>query len=114
MSAAAIKCMGGDIQVRVAPVDEQEKQVLVDELGEENLKRIYHAEDLAHGDNVVFCATAISDSNILKGIHVNGSLATTYSMVMRSRFRTVRYIKTVHDLTRKKIRLHSANTEVEL
>ena len=114
MSAAAIKCIGGNIQARVAPVDDEEKQNVINELGEEGLNRIYHADDLTHGDNVVFCATAISDSNVLKGIHVNATLATTYSMVMRSRYRTVRYIKTAHDLTRKKIRLHTANAEVGL
>jgi len=114
MAAAAIKCIGGEILARLAPMDDQEEQTLRETLSEEALKKQYRAEDLAHGDNVIFCATGISDSNILRGIKVQGKLASTYSVVMRTRFRTVRYIKTDHDLSRKKIRLHSTQAETSL
>ena len=114
MAAAAIKCIGGEILARLAPMDDQEKKKLQKSHSAEALKKQYRAEDLAHGDNVVFCATGISDSNILRGIKVHGKLASTYSVVMRTRFRTVRYIKADHDLSRKKIRLHSTQAETGL
>jgi fructose-1,6-bisphosphatase II len=114
MGSVAIKCLGGDILARLAPVDEEEEKKAIEVLGEGALEKLYCAEDLSHGDNVVFCATAISDSPVLNGIKINGSLASTHSVVMRSRYRTIRYIKTDHDLSRKKIRLHSTNAETNL
>ena len=114
MSSVAIKCLGGDILARLAPVDDAEAKKVIEVLGEGALEKLYCADDLSHGDNVVFCATAISDSPVLDGIKVNGSLASTHSVVMRSRYRTIRYIKTDHDLSRKKIRLHSTNAESNL
>ena len=114
MAGAAINCLGGDMLARLAPSDEQEKQQIIDSLSEDALGKHYHAEDLARGDNIVFCATGISDSYFLRNIHISGSTATTYSVVMRSRYRTVRYIRATHDLSRKTIRLRSANAEAKL
>jgi len=114
LSAAAIKCLGGDILTRMAPVDEQEKQHIADTLSPAALEQFYYAHDLVRGDSIVFCATGISESRVLKGIHVDGSIASTYSVVMRARYRTVRYIKATHDLSRKTIRLRSAGAEAKL
>ena len=114
MAAAAINCLGGDILARVAPVSEQEKEQVVETMGEDALEKHYHAEDLAQGDNIIFCATGISDSYALQGIHISGSTATTSSVVMRSRYRTVRHIRATHDLAHKTIRLRSANAEAKL
>ena len=114
MASTAIKCLGGDILVRMAPSEQELGDGVMDGFSEEALTKRYCADDLTHGDNVLFCATAISDSSFLRGIQVNGNLATTHSVVMRSRFRTIRYIKTDHDLSRKKIRLHSAKAEMNL
>ena len=99
---------------RLAPVDDAEAKKAKAALGEGALEKLYRAVDLSHGDNVVFCATAISDATVLDGIRINGSLASTHSMVMRSRYRTIRYIKTDHDLSRKMIRLHSTKAESNL
>ena len=114
MSSVAIQCLGGDILARLAPVDDAEAKKAKAALGEGALEKLYRAVDLSHGDNVVFCATAISDATVLDGIRINGSLASTHSMVMRSRYRTIRYIKTDHDLSRKMIRLHSTKAESNL
>jgi fructose-1,6-bisphosphatase II len=78
------------------------------------LNEVYYAEDLAHGDGVVFCATGISDSPLLPGVRFMGHTATTHSLVMRAQTRTVRYIKAVHDLTTKTIRLRSTRAEKSL
>ncbi len=114
MAASAIKCLGGDILARVAPENDQEKQAVIDTLGNDALDTIYTAEDLVPGDNVVFSATSISHTKILPGIFIKGSLATTNSVVMRARYRTIRYMRTEHDLSLKKIRLHSTKAESEL
>lgn len=114
LAAAAIKCLGGDILARMAPSDDEEKQEIVDKLSAAALKRHYCADDLARGDNIIFCATGISDSCVLRGIHIEGSVASTSSVVMRARYRTVRYIRATHDLGRKTIRLRSANAEAKL
>lgn len=114
VAAAAIRCMGGDMLVRPAPQNEQEQQDCIDMLGKDALKKQYHAEDLARGANVIFCATGISNSAILRGIHVEKHRATTSSVVMRTRYRTVRRITATHDLSVKTIRLRSANAEMNL
>lgn len=108
LAAAAIKCLGGDIQARIWPKDDKERAALVAEgYGGDMMRRVFCTEDMAKGDGIVFAATGITDSAMLRGVQVNGHVATTYSVIMRARSRTVRYIKAYHDLTRKTIRLHS-------
>ncbi len=114
LAAAAIKCMGGEILTRMAPVDSKEEKQIVKEMGDGVLKKIYTADDLARGDKVVFVATGITDGNILRGVHVDGQSASTSSIVMRSRYRTVRKVKATHDLSHKTIRLRSAEAEARL
>ncbi len=114
ISAAAIRCMGGDILARVAPVNDKEKRQVTKILSPEALTEQFNCEKLAPGDNVIFCATGISDGSILRGIHIDGHRASTSSVVMRTRYRTVRKIKAVHDLSRKTIHLRSAQAETKL
>jgi len=114
LAAAAVKCLGGDILARMAPRDDQEKQQIIDTLSPEALDKHFCGEDLARGKNIIFCATGISDSCVLRGVRVDGRLASTSSVVMRARYGTVRYIKATHDLARKTIRLRSAGAEAKL
>lgn len=114
LAAAAIKCLGGELLARMAPADDAEKQQITDALGPKALKWKLQADDLVRGESVVFCATAISDSFNLRGIHIDGNSTSTYSVVMRAKYRTVRYIKAIHDLSRKTIRLRSAGAEAKL
>ena len=109
LAAAALKCLGGDIQARMWPRDEEERQSLAG-LGAE-LTRVFHADDLAHGQNIIFCATGISDSSMLQGVRLEENIATTHSILMRAKTGTVRYVTTHHDLRRKTIRLRSDNRE---
>ncbi len=108
LAAAAIKCLGGEILARMWPRDDEERGKLK-ELGidQEDLRRVYTSEDMAQGDGIVFAATGITDNAMLRGVRLDGKLARTHSVVMRSRSHTVRYITAIHDLTRKTIRLHS-------
>jgi len=114
LAAAALRCLGGGILIRMAPQKEQERKKVVESFGEKALDKQYTTEDLARGDNVIFCATGISDGCILRGVHVLGNSASTESVVMRARFRTVRKIRATHDLSHKTIRLRSAGAEAKL
>ncbi len=105
-AAAAIKCLGGEILARMWPRDEEEREALLDQgVTEDDFRRVYSSEELAVGDGIVFVATGITDNAMLRGVTVNGHIARTHSVVMRSRSRTVRYITAFHDLTRKTIRV---------
>jgi fructose-1,6-bisphosphatase II len=72
---------------------------------------VYYADDLAHGKNIIFCATGISDSALLKGIKTEGPNTVTHSILMRAKSKTVRFIRASHDLQTKTIRLRSDNRE---
>jgi fructose-1,6-bisphosphatase II len=114
LAAAALRCLGGDMQVRMWPRDEAERQTLVKDGFEEEMAKVYYAEDLARGNGIMFCATGISDSPLLPGVRFIGHTAVTHSISMRANTRTVRYIKAVHDLTTKTIRLRSTRAEQPL
>jgi fructose-1,6-bisphosphatase II len=111
LAAAGIKCLGGDMQCKMWPRDEKEHKQLVEDGHEKNLDRIFMADDLANGKNIVFCATGISDSALLRGVRSQGSKAITFSILMRAKSKTVRFIRATHDLQNKTIRLRSDNRE---
>ena len=114
MASAAVRCMGGDILARPVPADEQEQKRVAETMGPDATTQQFRAVDLARGENVIFCATGISDGNVLQGVHIDGNSATTSSVVMRARFNTVRMIQATHDLSRKTIRLRSSDGEAKL
>ena len=114
LAAAALRGLGGDMQVKMWPRDEPERKQLVKDGFEEELNKVYYAEDLARGNGIVFSATGISDSPLLPGVRFFGHSAITHSIVMRASTRTVRYIRAVHDLTTKTIRLRSTRAEQAL
>ena len=78
---------------------------------EKDLDRIFMADDLANGKNIVFCATGISDSALLRGVRSQGHKTITHSILMRAKSKTVRFIRATHDLQNKTIRLRSDNRE---
>jgi len=112
--AAAIKCLGGDMLACPAPVNDEEKQAVIDSLGAGALEKQYCAADLAGGKSVIFCATGISDGSILRGVHIDGNSAKTSSVAMRTRFNTVRKVEAIHDLSKKTIRLRNVDGEAKL
>ena len=101
LAAAGIKCLGGDMQCEMWPRDEKERKQLIAEGYEEELDRIYSADDLANGKNIVFCATGISDSALLRGVRSQGATAITHSILMRAKSKTVRFIRATHDLSQQ-------------
>jgi fructose-1,6-bisphosphatase II len=114
LAAAAIRCLGGDMQTMMWPRDLDEEKKVV-ELGfREELKKVFYAEDLARGKNIIFCASGISDSPLLRGVRLKGHAAVTHSILMRARSRTVRLIEASHDLAYKTIHLRSTNRETTI
>src|SRR5213079_580441 len=104
LAAAGIKCLGGEMQCKMWPRDEKERKKLIAEGNEKDLERVYTADDLAQGENIVFCATGISDSALLRGVKSKGTTAITHSILMRAKSKTVRLIRAMHNLQNKTIR----------
>jgi fructose-1,6-bisphosphatase II len=98
IAAAALKCMGGTMQGRLWPRDDDERAKVV-EAGHD-LGRVLTTDDLVRGDNVFFCATGITDGDLLSGVHYRAGGCTTQSIVMRSKSGTVRMIDGYHRLTK--------------
>lgn len=99
LAAAALKCIGGDMQGRLKFRNDDEKR-RAEKMGVTDLEKIYTVDELAKG-NVVFAATGVTHGDFLKGVVFFGGGATTHSVVMRSETGTVRYIETHHDFKRK-------------
>jgi fructose-1,6-bisphosphatase II len=96
ISAAALKCMGGEIQGRLWPRDDGERANAI--AGGYDLDKVLTTDDLVAGDNAFFAATGITDGDLLKGVQYDRRGATTQSLVMRSRSGTVRLITSHHPL----------------
>jgi fructose-1,6-bisphosphatase II len=114
IAAAAIKCLGGDLQMKMWPKDGEELADLKKHGHHAELDRIYVADDLAHGRNIIFCATGVTDSSLLPGVRFFNHSAVTHSILMRAKQGTVRYIRTIHNLESKTIRLSSDHREHRL
>jgi fructose-1,6-bisphosphatase II len=98
ITAAAMKCMGGAMQGRLWPKDDEERSRAID--AGHDLDRVLTTDDLVRGDNVFFCATGITDGDLLRGVHYRAGGCTTQSIVMRSKSGTVRMIDGYHRLTK--------------
>ena len=94
IAAAALKCMGGEIQGRLWPRDEGERQAAID--AGYDLAKVLTTDDLVQGDNCFFAATGITDGELLRGVHFDSKGASTQSLVMRSKSGTVRLINARH------------------
>jgi fructose-1,6-bisphosphatase II len=114
LTAAALNALGGEMLLRMRPRDEAERAEAIAAVGEKDLTRIYRCRELIWGDSCIFCATGISDSPLLPGVKLVGKKAITHSILMRSRSRTVRYIRAIHDLESKTIHLRSAQADRKL
>ena len=108
LAAAGIKCLGGEILAQMWPRDDDEREALkVSGVSDAELAKVYAADDLAKGNRILFAATGVSDSALLRGIRHEDTQAVTNSILMRAKHQTIRYIKTVHNLDRKTFRLRS-------
>ncbi|CAL9467443.1 MULTISPECIES: class II fructose-bisphosphatase [Streptomyces] len=104
ISACAVKCLGGTIQGKLWPKDDEERQRAID--AGHDLDRVLTTDDLVAGENVFFVATGITDGELLRGVRYRSETALTESIVMRSKSGTVRRIDSEHRL--RKLRAYSA------
>lgn len=96
VAAAALKCMGGAIQGRLYPRNDEERQALED--AGYDLRQVLDTDGLVSGQDVFFAATGITDGFLLKGVRYRSREAVTHSMVMRSRSGTIRIVEARHQL----------------
>jgi fructose-1,6-bisphosphatase II len=96
IAAAALKCMGGEIQGKLWPRDDEERQAALD--AGYDLDKVLTHDELVATDNCYFAATGITDGELMKGVHFSRRGCTTESLVMRSRSGTVRLIQAHHRL----------------
>lgn len=94
IAAAALKCLGGEIQGRLYPRNATERQAALD--AGYDLERVLTTDDLVRGDDVFFAATGITDGPLLEGVRYSADGASTESIVMRSKSGTVRVIQAEH------------------
>ncbi|WP_440993914.1 class II fructose-bisphosphatase [Cysteiniphilum litorale] len=100
LAAAALRCLGGQMQGRLIFRNDDEK-ARAKKWGIDDLNKIYHLNNLASG-NVLFAATGVTDGQMLKGVKRKGQFAQTHSLVMRSLSGTVRHIEAEHNFNFKK------------
>jgi fructose-1,6-bisphosphatase II len=98
ITACALRCVGGDMQTRLWPRNDDERKVIADKGLDQS--RVYSINDLVTSEDVFFVATGITDGELLKGVHYFPDGATTHSLVMRERSGTVRYVESTHRLSK--------------
>jgi len=98
ISAAAIRCIGGTLQCKVWPRNEQELKAA--RATGTDLNKIYTAEDLVTGEDVFLAITGVSSGSFLRGVRYFGGYAETHSLAMRSRSGTIRWIRATHNFER--------------
>jgi fructose-1,6-bisphosphatase II len=94
LSAAALKCVGGTLQGKLWPRNDEERQALLD--GGYDLDKVLTVNDLVGGDDVFFAATGVTTGALLRGVRYERQGAVTDSIVMRSRSGTVRRVEARH------------------
>lgn len=101
LAAAALKCLGGELQGRLKPANEEERE-RCRRMGLQNPEQILLMEDLIRGEDAIFAATGVTDGELLRGVRYLGNdRAMTHSLVMRAKTGTVRFIEARHQLNKK-------------
>lgn len=100
LAAAALKCLGGEIQGRLVPDDEHDRE-RIKEMGLQDPEQLLLMQDFIKGDDIIFAATGITDGDLLQGVRYAGNSATTHSVVMRGLTGTIRFIRATHRLDLK-------------
>lgn len=99
LAAVALKCLGGELQGKLRPQNDEEyercKKMGVD------VNKVLYMDDLVKGDDAIFAATGITDGELLKGVQFKGVYGTTHTVVLRAKSGTVRFIEGRHSLKKK-------------
>jgi len=100
LAAAALKCLGGEIQGKLAPSNDEEIK-RCRKMGIEDVNQVFYMDDFCAGNDTIFAATGVTDGELLKGVQFKGTGATTQSVVMRTKSGTIRFIDGQHRLEQK-------------
>lgn len=100
LAAAALRCVGGDMQGRLWPEDGGDI-ARAQAMGIIDVNKLLTMDDLVKGDDVIFAATGITDGELLRGVRYLGDRAKTHSVVMRGRTGTIRFIEAIHRFDKK-------------
>lgn len=100
LAAAALQCMGGEIQGRLIFQNDEQRQRAQRMMGDRDIYGVLTRHDLAHGD-ILFAATGVTSGSMLEGVRYFKHGCETDSLVMRSKSGTIRYIRAVHDFSQK-------------
>lgn len=98
ITACSVRCMGGTIQAQLWPQNDVERRAALD--AGHDLDRVLTTEDLVRGENIFFCATGITDGEILEGVRYTSNGPTTHSIVMRSKSGTIRDVRSEHRIAK--------------
>ena len=101
IAAVALKCLGGEMQARLVPKDDEEYRRCV-EMGLKDPRQILYMEDLVRSDDAIFAATGVTDGELLKGVRfLSNERVETNTIVMRAKTKTMRFIRAIHHLPNK-------------
>jgi len=100
LAAVALKCLGGELQGRLLPADEAEVE-RCKKMGIEDPSKILMMDDLVAGDDCIFAATGVTDSELMKGVQFTAQGGQTHSVVMRAKSGTVRFVEGIHSFKKK-------------
>jgi len=95
ITAAAMRCLGGEIQARLTATDEKQ-QARAQAMGFHNLSKVYTTEDLAPGSEILFSCTGVTDGELLRGVRFFGGGSRTSTLFMSLSRRIIRFIDTIH------------------
>ena len=95
LSAAALKCLGGEIQGRLVVDTNTASREKAEAMGVD-FSRIYRTDDLAPGEHIIFAACGVTQGNLLHGVHMFGHGERTHSLILNRNPRRVRFVDTVH------------------
>ncbi len=94
ITAAAMRCLGGEIQARLTPLNEQQRR-RVEEVGIDDVDRLYSTRDLAPGDDIVLASSAVTGDRLMEGVRFFGGGSRTSTLYMALAERTIRFVDTI-------------------
>ncbi|MCY0885647.1 MAG: class II fructose-bisphosphatase [Firmicutes bacterium] len=100
IAAGAVKALGGEMQGRLVPEDDEQRQ-RAERMGITDINHLFTLDELVEGDDVLYVSTAITDGEVLHGVRFRNGAVVTHSLAIRSLTGTVRYIEAEHLLGRK-------------
>ncbi len=99
ISAVGLKCLGGEIQGRLVPSNDEER-ARCEKMGID-VNRVLYMDDFVKGDDAIFAATGVTDGELLRGVRFTGGYSETHSLVMRSKSGTIRFVEGRHSMKKK-------------